>query len=249
MAILILGATSEIAQKNAEIFASRGERLILAARNISLLEKQAPDGAYCVGYSAEENLCDVQKAEAVWLQCLEVAREKWHESIGGIYLAQGFLPSSDWDIEEIAPSIFRNFTSLAIFLEVVAQWFESHPEQAKRLWITVISSVAGERGRFSNYPYGSAKAGLTAYLSGLRARLLPLGVHVLTVKPGLVKTRMIKNRPQERSFTAAFPDRVAKDIDRAIRKRKNVLYSPGWWRLAMFCVRMIPESCFMRLNW
>lgn len=263
MAILIVGATSEIARKSAELFASRGERLILAARNTFELEKWAPTGTRCVVYSAEESLGDARSAERFWGQCLAVAREEWGESIDGIYLAQGFLPTnaSDRRLEEIGPSIFRNFTSLAIFLEAVARWIESQREATGELaceatgeaaslsWIAVISSVAGERGRFSNYPYGAAKAGLTAYLSGLRAQLFPRGVHVLTVKPGLVKTRMIQNRPQARSFTVVLPERVAKDIDRAIRKRKNVVYSPGWWRFAAFCVRMIPEFFFKRFQW
>ncbi|MBE6427109.1 MAG: SDR family NAD(P)-dependent oxidoreductase [Planctomycetaceae bacterium] len=251
MAILILGATSEIARKNAEIFASRGEHLILAARDVTQLETWAPEDAQCVRYSAEENLRDVQQAETAWLQCVEIAQKKWDEPIRGVYLAQGFLPAEapNWRLEEIGPSIFRNFTSLAIFLEVIAQWFETHPEKAKKSWITVISSVAGERGRYSNYPYGAAKAGLTAYLSGLRARLFPLGVHVLTVKPGLVKTRMIENRAQADSFTAVFPSLVADDIDRAVRRRQNVLYSPVWWGFVMFFVRMIPEWCFKRMKW
>ncbi len=256
MAILILGATSEIARENIEIFAGRGESLILAARNVSALRPPIGALAQCVYYDAEETFQTPLKAEMFWRQCVEIARVNWEEEIDGVYIAQGFLSSADTDRwgEEIGRTIFLNFTSLTFFLEVVARWYEAHAEKFASLrrerkpWITVISSVAGERGRRSNYPYGAAKAGLTAYLSGLRARLFSVGVHVLTVKPGLVQTKMIAGRPQEHSWTVADPRRIARQIEHAIFLRKDVLYTPSWWRFVMFCVRTMPEWWFKRMK-
>ncbi len=256
MAILILGATSEIARENVEIFAGRGERVILAARNLSTLRPPAGASAQSVYYDAEETFQTPSNAEMFWRQCVEIARANWEEDIDGVYIAQGFLPSAETDRwgEEIEKTIFLNFTSLTFFLEAVAQCYEARAEKIAQLepkrkpWITVISSVAGERGRLSNYPYGAAKAGLTAYLSGLRARLFHVGVHVLTVKPGLVQTKMIAGRPQEHSKTVARPKQIATDIDCAILRRKDTLYTPKWWRLVMFCVRMTPEWLFKRMK-
>lgn len=249
MAILILGATSEIAEQNVEIFASRGEHLILAARRVESLPNLPENSAQNVYYDAEETFQDFLSAELFWLQCAEIARINWDEEIEGIYIAQGFLPSSDrmrWG-DEIGETIFLNFTSITFFLEAAAHWFESHTFKPET-WIAVISSVAGDRGRFSNYPYGAAKAGLTAYLSGLRARLHPLGIHVLTIKPGLVKTRMIYGRPQEKSLTAASPQKIARQIDTAISLRQNVLYTPHYWRWVMALVCSIPEWIFKKIK-
>lgn len=251
MAILFLGATSEIARHNVDIFAAREEHLILAGRNPKALRnlKSSPD-MELVYYNAAETFQSILSAEMFWLQCVSLARVTWEEPITGIYIAQGFLPSQDskrWG-DEIEQTVFVNFTSLTIFLEAVARWYETHPFAAQDAWITVISSVAGDRGRRSNYPYGAAKAGLTAYLSGLRARLQPIGTTVLTVKAGLVQTRMIACRPQANSILAADPLRVAESIDRAILSRRNVLYTPWWWRLVMSCVQLLPECIFKRLR-
>lgn len=253
MAILVLGATSEIAQKNIDLFAARGEHLILAARHlagIQYLKWPLGSSVQFIYYSARETFQSILSAEMFWLQCVEMARVYWNEGISGVYVAQGFLPSGDpkqWG-DEVGQTIFLNFTSITFFLEAAARWYETHAGAVPAPWIAVISSVAGERGRWSNYPYGAAKAGLTAYLSGLRARLYPIGVHVLTVKPGLVRTRMIAHRPQARSAAAVSPTRIAFWIDRAIARRQNVLYAPPWWRWAMLLLRAIPEFIFKRLK-
>lgn len=251
MAVLILGATSEIAVKSTEIFAQRGEHMILAARHIEDLPQLPENMVQNVYYNARETLQDFLSAEIFWLQCVEFARVNWQEGIDGIYIAQGYLPSGEknrWG-EKIGDSIFLNFTSITFFLEAAACWYETHREEfIKDTWIAVISSVAGDRGRCSNYPYGAAKAGLSAYLSGLRARLFPLGIHVLTIKPGLVKTRMIAGRPQEHSWTAAPPERIARQIDAAIFQRQNVLYTPHYWHWVMTVVCAIPEWLFKRMK-
>lgn len=111
--------------------------------------------------------------------------------------------------------------------------------------IAGISSVAGERGRMSNFIYGSAKAGLTAYLSGLRNRGYHTGVHVITVKPGFIRTAMTAGLPLPQPLTAE-PEQVASDIVRAIKRKKNVIYSLWFWKYIMWLIRNIPEGVFMR---
>ncbi len=114
--------------------------------------------------------------------------------------------------------------------------------------IAAISSVAGDRGRQSNYIYGAAKAGLTAYLQGLRNRLFFAGVHVLTIKPGFVATAMTDGLVNPNSPLLATPQQVARDIDRALRCRQNVLYTRWFWRPIMLIIRWIPEPVFKRLK-
>ncbi|HTR29705.1 MAG TPA: SDR family NAD(P)-dependent oxidoreductase, partial [Puia sp.] len=114
---------------------------------------------------------------------------------------------------------------------------------------TGISSVAGERGRQSNYFYGSAKAGFTAYLSGLRNRLFHKGVHVLTVQPGFVNTKMTENMPLPGpALLVASPELVADVVYKAVIKKKNVVYVKWFWRWIMLLVKSIPESLFKKLK-
>src|SRR5262249_40856636 len=141
-------------------------------------------------------------------------------------------------------SLEINFVSAAALLEITAAYFE----QRKTGYIAVISSVAGDRGRQSNYIYGAAKAGLTAYLQGLRNRLYHAGVHVLTIKPRFVATRMPFGKVNPNSPLVATPQRVAKDITRAIRHRRNVIYTPWIWRVILTIVCAIPEAIFKRMK-
>ena len=120
-------------------------------------------------------------------------------------------------------------------------------EKEKRGFIVGVSSVAGDRGRKANYIYGSAKAGFSAYLSGLRNRLYESGVHVLTVKPGFVNTKMTEGLDLPPKLTAQ-PEDVAKDIYRAQQKGKDVLYTKGIWRLVMLIIKYIPEFMFKKMS-
>ncbi|MBQ9104764.1 MAG: SDR family NAD(P)-dependent oxidoreductase, partial [Mailhella sp.] len=145
---------------------------------------------------------------------------------------------------EAADAILRaNFTGLVPLLSLAANTFERRGSGL----IIGISSVAGDRGRASNYLYGSAKAGFTAFLSGLRARLSHSGVQVLTVKPGLVDTPMIQGRPLPH-FLVASPELVARDIAKAVQRGRAVLYTPWYWRGIMFAVQNMPERLFARLK-
>jgi decaprenylphospho-beta-D-erythro-pentofuranosid-2-ulose 2-reductase len=139
--------------------------------------------------------------------------------------------------------INTNYVGAVSILNVVANDFENR----KRGTIVGISSVAGDRGRQSNYVYGSAKAGFTAFLSGLRNRLYHHGVHVLTVKPGFVKTQMIENLKTPAPITA-IPKQVADRIFKAVRKKKDNIYVLPIWSMIMLVIKSIPEGIFKKLK-
>ncbi len=147
------------------------------------------------------------------------------------------------DFAEARRVIDTNYTGAVSILDVVADDFELRRSGC----IVGISSVAGDRGRQSNYHYGSAKAGFSAYLSGLRNRLFPAGVHVLTVKPGFVRTRMTEGMKLPPALTAE-PTKVARDIRLAVEKRRNVLYTLWMWRWVMVIIQHIPEFVFKKLR-
>jgi len=139
--------------------------------------------------------------------------------------------------------IHNNFLAPVSILNVVAEDFA----QRKQGSIIGISSVAGERGRQSNYFYGAAKAGWSTYLGGLRNRLHPLGVQVLTVKPGFVRTKMTSHLALPSLLTAS-PDSLAESIWRAYSQKKNILYHRAVWRWIMWIIRLLPEAIFKRLR-
>ncbi|KAG1649079.1 putative oxidoreductase [Nymphon striatum] len=151
-------------------------------------------------------------------------------------------PEIDADPTLIAGTITDNYAGPAAFLQLVA------PAMEERGGGTVagVGSVAGDRGRIGNYVYGSAKAGFHTYLSGLRNRLTRSGGHVVTVKPGFVDTSMTWGI--EGMFLVATPDKIAADILNAVEKRKDVIYTPGFWRLIMGIIKSIPERIFKKLS-
>jgi decaprenylphospho-beta-D-erythro-pentofuranosid-2-ulose 2-reductase len=144
---------------------------------------------------------------------------------------------------ETSKIIHSNYTGAVSILNIVAE------DYAKKRQGTIvgISSVAGERGRQSNYLYGSAKAGFTAYLSGLRNYLFQYGVHVMSVQPGFVYTKMTEDLKLPPLLTAT-PAQVASAIAKAIQKKKNVLYVKWMWRYIMFIIKSIPEPIFKKLK-
>jgi short-subunit dehydrogenase len=157
------------------------------------------------------------------------------------YLGDQQKAESDW--AECERIIQANYTGAISILNIVANAYAAN----QRGTIAGISSVAGERGRQSNYFYGSAKAGFTAYLSGLRNRLFQNQVHVLTVQPGFVYTKMTENMPLPKLLTAT-PAQVADSIYTAIRKKKNIVYIKWFWRWIMCIIRNIPEFIFKKLK-
>jgi short-subunit dehydrogenase len=146
------------------------------------------------------------------------------------------------DAAACARQILVNLTSVVVLGEALL------PRLQPRGTLAVISSVAGDRGRQSNYLYGCTKAGLTAWLQGLRNRAFHEGKHVLTIKPGIVATPMTRGLVKEGSLLVALPETLARDILRAIDRHSNVVYSPWFWRPIMALIRSIPEPLFKRLH-
>jgi short-subunit dehydrogenase len=244
--IVIVGATSGIAKALCTRLMQQGDNLVLAGRNLDELNRQAADLKVRFGrdvFVETFDAADYERYAPFWANCAA----HFAGGASGIVVCHGFL--ADQQEAQRSTALLRqslevNFVSAAALMEIAAAYFE----ERKRGFIAAISSVAGDRGRQSNYLYGSAKAGLSAYLQGLRNRLQPSGVPVLTIKPGFVATRMTFGRVNPNSPLVGSPERVARDITRAIRRRKNVLYTPRIWRLIMWVVRSIPEAIFKRLK-
>ena len=242
--VLILGANAGIGRALAAEFASHQYDLILAGRDLEDLQSLAADLHLRHNVSARAERVDVLNfaaLESALAACLAPAGD----SLEGVVLSTGYLGDPETarkDVNEARRILDTNFTGAALALNVVA----NHFEQKRKGFICALSSVAGDRGRQSNYLYGSAKGGLTTYLQGLRNRLYPSGVHVITVKPGFVDTRMVFGRAK--LPLVAAPEAVARDIYYAVKSRKNVVYVPWFWRPIMFMVRMIPEALFKKLK-
>jgi decaprenylphospho-beta-D-erythro-pentofuranosid-2-ulose 2-reductase len=167
------------------------------------------------------------------------------ERLAGVVVAVGALGDPEaarHDAEAARRLIDLNLTAVVALLTSLADALERRGGG----FICVLSSVAGERGRQSNYLYGAAKGGLSLYLQGLRNRLHPAGVQVLTVKPGFVDTRMTFGLPG--TFLVASPERIARGTLRALRAGRDVVYLPGFWRPLMFAIRALPERLFKRLE-
>jgi short-subunit dehydrogenase len=241
---LILGAKSAIAQAIVLRLADEEYDFVLAAR----------DSAHLAPFAADLKLqrgCSVELVEfdALDLASLEMFPQRVEEQCGAFdlgVLVFGYLGEqrgTEQNTEEMLKVLNSNFTAAAVVLGHLANYLE---QRDKGGGIIGISSVAGDRGRQSNFFYGAAKGGLTLFLQGLRNRLAPKGIHVLTVKPGFVDTPMTEEL--EGLFLVAKPEKVADDIARAYKKKKDVLYTPFFWRWIMLIIRSIPERVFKKLK-
>ena len=241
---LILGGSSAIARAFAREAVAAGDGGVLAGRDRADLELTAADLAIRARRPVE--VVDFDAADRAG-HAETIARAKALAGDGtlALFVAYGFMPAQ----EEINadPALARrvvdvNYTSVVDLLQVAAPVFEAQ----KQGRIVVLGSVAGDRGRRKNYVYGSAKAGVHAFLSGFRGRMFKSGVSVTTVKPGVIDTAMTWGLPGVRG--GAPPELVARDSLRAARRGREVLYTPGIWRIIMAVVRMIPERIFKRLE-
>lgn len=233
--VLILGAKSAIAMAAAKRFADQGFDLILAARDAENIDDSALK-------------CQVAKVEfdalntgshAEFYASLPVKPEV-------ALIAFGYLGDQDKaqaDFSEAQMIVATNYIGAMSILEIVAADMERREEGT----IIGVSSIAGDRGRRSNYIYGSSKAGFTTYLSGLRNRLAEKSVHVITVKPGFVDTPMTKHIDLPPKLTASA-DQVGDKIIKAFNGKKNVVYTKGLWRWIMLIIRNIPEFIFKKTN-
>jgi decaprenylphospho-beta-D-erythro-pentofuranosid-2-ulose 2-reductase len=240
--ILIIGATGTIAESLAREWAEQREQLYLTGRDEARLLSVAAD-LRVRGARVEHALLDAtdfyRHGEVVDAAFAALGR------IDIALIAHGSLPDQrrcEADAQEAVAAFELNAVSVISLLTHLA----SHMEVQGSGTLAVIGSVAGDRGRQSNYVYGAAKAAVDVFLQGLRNRLHPSGVRVLTIKPGLVDTRM----------TAAFrkgplwasPQLVARGIVKAIERRADIAYVPGFWRLVMLAIRLVPESIFKRMK-
>jgi short-subunit dehydrogenase len=241
--ILVLGATSGIAEATCRIWATEGARLFLVARNAERLAAVAADlrtrGASYVD-TAVADLDDTDRHPELLAHAVN--------SLTGMdiaYLAHGILGDqarAEQDFNAAAQIIYTDFMAPVSLLT----WLANFCVQRHTGTLAVISSIAGDRGRRSDYLYGSAKAGLTEFLSGLRNRVDREGVTVLTIKPGPVKSAMTSGVQGSDRFADA--DSVAASIARAIDKRQDILYVPFRWQPIMFFLRHLPERIFKKLN-
>lgn len=242
--LLIIGATSGIAEAVARRYAEQGARLFLVARNTDRLHVIAADLVARGAKDVQTFSLDANDSDRIPL----MAETAW-KSFGTIdvaLVAHGTLPDqqrAESDIPYALAEFRTNAESVIASLTVLAQCLEP---QGKGV-LAVIGSVAGDRGRASNYVYGAAKAAIEAYASGLRARLFKKGVHVLIIKPGFVATAMTANLNLPALLTAT-PESVARDIQRAIVKRKDTLYTPWFWHWIMLIIRWIPAAIFNRMK-
>ena len=241
--MLILGATSAIAIAVARKLAVADASFYLVARSEAKLEAVAGD-------------LETRGAKAVFVYVTDLDETRKHprmlasavESLGHIdfaLIAHGVLGNqeeaqADYSVaERILQTNFFSAVSLSTWL---ANYFEARKEGV----LGVISSVAGDRGRKSNYVYGASKGALNIFLDGLRNRVDRAGVHVLTIRPGFVSTPMTVHLKQNALF--AHPNRIADGILHAVVSHKDVVYLPKIWRPIMFLIRNIPERVFKKMN-
>lgn len=241
--VAIFGATSAIAQSVARLYAGCGDKLVLIGRDQKKLEQIAQD-------------LNVRGARETFIFTIDFNNLAEHnelidkiESQAGpvdiALIAFGTLPDQkecERSVETALEAITTNGTSAISLLTLLA----NHMEVRGRGVLAAISSVAGLRGRQSNYVYGGAKALLTIFAAGLRNRLAKKNVHVLTIMPGFVDTPMTASFPKGPLW--ATPDKVGLEIFSAIENRKDVLYTPFFWRLIMLIIQHIPEFIFKKLS-
>ncbi len=241
--IVVLGATSGIALVADRQLARQGCELLLVARSPERLAALQTDlvarGARQVlTYSAD--LASIPQHAAVF----DFVRRTF-PGFDTVFLAYGSMhdqKDSEASVETLLAELQVNYVSAAAILTL----FAADLERRRTGCLAAITSVAGDRGRRSNYVYGSAKGALSLFLQGLRSRLHPAGVRVITIKPGPVRTPMTDRLPNSARF--ADPERVARDIVRALERRSpDVLYTPRIWRCIMAAVRHIPETICKRL--
>ncbi len=241
----VLGATSPIGRAIARQLAARGARLILAGRDLVELECNAKDLAVRYGADACALRFDALDFEAhdALVEALEAGMPG--DGLYGVIAVYGDQPDSalaqrDFDVARQAIDV--NYASVVSLFEPLAARLEARG----RGFLCAIGSVAGDRGRQSNYLYGSTKAALATYLDGLRHRLARSGVGVVTVKPGFVDTRLTWGKPGVRG--AASPDLVARDVVRGIVRNQRIVYTPKVWRWIMLAIRACPDAVFRRLR-
>lgn len=239
--IMVFGATSALAAAAARRFAKDRCRLFLVARDAARLEAVADD----LRVRGAEKVATLVQDASDWQRHAELV-ERCVAALGdldAVLVAHGVLPDQR-ACEESFEAARRSFETNLLGTVSVLTHVANHFETRRGGTIAVLGSVAGDRGRRSNYVYGSAKAAVSAFLQGLRGRLHPAGTRVITVKPGPVATPMTAGmRPGALWST---PERVGRGIHRAMVRGREVVYLPWFWRCIMAVVRSVPEVIFKR---
>lgn len=242
--ILIIGATSAIATACARLWAEQGSEFFLVARSADKLAQVSAD-------------LTARGAKTVTVHCMDAIDFAAHgpmlescaatlQQIDVALIAHGTLPDQkacERDVSVALAELSNNGTSVIGLLSLLANQFETQ----RCGTLAVISSVAGDRGRPSNYLYGTAKAAVSTFCEGLRARMFKVGVHVMTIKPGFVDTPMTRGLALPAALLAT-PEQVAALIIKGVEKQKDTLYVPGFWRLIMLIIKSVPSVIFKRLN-
>ena len=241
--ILIVGATSAIAEATARVLAARGHAIYLVARNEPRVAAIAADLAVRGSCRVGSEVLDVN--DYAQHQLMLQRAESFLGGLDTVLIAHGTLSDQQACQESVELTLREmqtNGLSVISLLTLVASRFETRCAGT----IAVISSVAGDRGRGSNYVYGSAKALVTAFMSGLRQRLRRTAVAVVTIKPGFVDTPM--TAAFKKGLLWARPEYVAAGIVRAMDRQSATVYLPAFWLPIMMIIRAIPESLFRRLS-
>ena len=240
--VVVVGATSAVAQAAIRVWAQRGQALTLIARNADELARIAADARVRGAAAVTTVVGDLAEVAFITgsVRSMQVPRMA--------LIAYGSLSDSaraDGDPAYLAQELQTNFVSAALWTQTLAERMAA--DSARGGSIAVISSVAGDRGRGSNHAYGAAKAGLTAFCSGLRARMAARRVHVVTVKPGFIDSPMTAHIAKKGALWAT-PEAIAAGIVRAIDNKRDVVYLPGFWRFIMLIITHVPERIFKRLK-
>jgi short-subunit dehydrogenase len=241
--VLIIGATSAIAQAIARKLAQSMETMVLWGRSdakLALIVQDVQARSSVKVQTKAFDFNDLKSQESAFNELRTTTDELdvavvCHGTLGDQAAGEG-------DFGVALQELNTNCISALSFLTLLANYFE----RQKRGCIVVLSSVAGDRGRQSNYIYGTAKAAVSTFLQGLRNRLYRSGVHVVTVKPGFVDTPMTAH--MEKNLLFASPEKIADDVVRAIHRKQCVVYTPWFWRYIMLIVRLIPERIFRHLK-
>lgn len=241
--VLLCGANSAIARETAKLLAADGDRLFLVARNADRLRITAQDLTVRSGREVGMLVADLDDG-ARHAEIVEQAAAAL-EGLDTLIVAHGVLgdqAACERDFAAAERVVRTNFLSAASLLTLAAERFAAQGAGT----IVAIGSVAGDRGRQSNYVYGASKGALALFLQGLRNRLYAHGVRVITVKPGFVDTPMTAHLERGPLFASAAA--VARGIHRAMRRGKDVVYLPWFWRPILFVIRCVPETLFKRLK-
>jgi decaprenylphospho-beta-D-erythro-pentofuranosid-2-ulose 2-reductase len=242
MNLLILGANSAVAQELGKLFAQNEHaNIVMGSRTMDLLEKSCTDIKIRYNVEAKYVLFDATDYDSH----ISIY-EKLDPKPDGIVLAFGYLGDQDLaqqDFREARKIIETNYLGAVSILEIIAADFA----RRNHGFIIALSSVAGDRGRQSNYLYGSAKGALTIYLSGLRNRLYKNNVRVIAVLPGMIRTKMTDHLDLPDRLLAE-PEEIAQDIYQGFKKGKDIIYTKWYWKIIMTIIKLIPEKIFKMMS-